>query len=114
VSRPRRALGTRSKLGDRQADHPPDGDPLGGHAGAVERERRSDAGEGGLVGPHRSGERVAAKPGDEIGSADDEARLWSPDELVAREGHEVGAGRQSLGRHRLVGQAEGRAVEQRP
>ena len=45
-------------------------------------------------------------------ATDDEPGLRPADELVAGERHEVGAGGQPLARHRLVGQAERRRVEQ--
>ena len=55
-----------------------------------------------------------AHPGDEVRPADDEPGLRPADQLVAAERHEVGAGRQALGRHGLMGQAERGRVEQRP
>ena len=65
-----------------------------------------------LSGSHRPGERVAPEPRDEVGATDDEPGLRPADELVAAERHEVGAGRQALAGHRLVGQPERRRVEQ--
>ena len=57
-------------------------------------------------GSRRSRSTRSARPGDD-------PRLRPADELVAGERHEVRAGREALGRHRLVGQPEARGVEQR-
>ena len=56
----------------------------------TERERALERSERQLVGAERALERVAAQPLDELGAADDDARLRPAEELVAREADEVG------------------------
>ena len=87
-------------------DHPPDRDLADGQTGPVQPERRGERGERRLVGSGRSSQRVLAQPGDEVGPTDDQAGLRTADELVAAERDDVGAGRQSLARRRLVGETE--------
>jgi hypothetical protein len=45
---------------------------------------------------------MASQPLDEVAPADDDAGLWAPEQLVAREAHESCAGREALARLRLV------------
>ena len=52
---------------------------------------------------------MAAQPLDELGAADDDARLWSAEQLVAREADEVGACSEALRRGRLVSDPTERA-----
>ena len=52
---------------------------------------------------------MAAQPLDELGAADDDARLRPAEQLVAGEADEVGAGREALARGRLVA----RSVDER-
>ena len=58
-----------------------------------QRERSLERGERELVGAKGSLERVAAEPLDEGGAPDDDPRLRPAEQLVPREAHEVGAGR---------------------
>ena len=55
-------------------------------------------------------ERVAPQPRDELGAADDDARLRAAEQLVAGEADEVGAGRERRGDERLVGRAASEAA----
>ncbi len=81
-----------------QHGHLPRG-PLGVE---VERERPLERREGELVGAERALERVAAQALDEVGAPRDDPRLRPAEQLVAREGDEVGARGEALARGRLV------------
>ena len=107
-------LGPRAQRLGRRRDHPPDRD-LGRPPGPARYSPRVAAtrGQRHLVGSHRAGQRVAAHPRDQVGPPDDEPGLRPADQLVAAERDDVRAGRQALGRHRLVGQPERGRVEQR-
>ena len=70
-----------------------------------ERQRSLERRERELVGAQRALQRMAPQPLDEIGAADDDARLRAAEELVAREADEVGARAQALRRGRLVADA---------
>ena len=60
-------------------------------AGEQGRERPVERGERQLVEPQRARHRIAPQRVDETRPAEHDARLRSPEQLVAREAHEVGA-----------------------
>ena len=79
---------------------------------AVEAQRRLERGDADLVEPHGALHRVAADARDELAAADDEAGLRAAEQLVAREGDEVGALGDRLGDGRLARQAVGGEVDE--
>ncbi len=60
-------------------------------------------------GPHQ---RVGADAVDALPAADDQTGLGAAEDLVAAEGHHVGAGAHAVGHQRLGGQAECRQVDE--
>ena len=114
ADRRRKCLGSDFERRRRHRDHPPHRDRLDGATGAVQAERERDRRERGLVGAHRAGQRVASHPGDQVGPPDDQSGLRPTDQLVPAERDDVGPGLQAFAGDRLVGEAEGRGVEERP
>ena len=68
----------------------------------VQRKRALERCERELVWPKGSLERMAAKPLDQLGAADDDPGLRAAEQLVAREADEVGSRGHALRRGRLV------------
>ena len=62
-----------------------------------------------LSAAQRTLKRMAAQLLDEIGAPDHDPRLRPAEQLVAREAHEVGAGRQARASRRLVPDVDERA-----
>ena len=54
-----------------------------------------------LVGPHCAMQRMPAQALDELGSPDDDSRLWAAEQLVSGEAHEIRSVRERLPRGRL-------------
>ena len=75
----------------------------------IEQQRPLERGERELVDAQRALQRVAPQPLDEVGAADDDARLRAAEQLVAAEADEVGARCERRARGRLVGEVEERA-----
>ena len=68
----------------------------------VQAERAFERGKRELVGAERALQRMAAQTFDQVGPADDDARLWAAQQLVAREAGEVGSGREAVAGGGLV------------
>jgi len=95
------AFGAGADLGGAQADHAQRGHfvpALEEHAAQCGFERVQDQ----LVETQRAVERIPAQAGDEIGRARQQAGLRASQELVAAEGHQIGALPQTGGGERLV------------
>ena len=124
--RQRAAADARHRLLDRAADRAPRAAPRGrapsppssrsmrstgirSRRVEVEPQRPLERGERQLVRAQRALQRMAPQPLDEIGPADDDARLRAAEQLVAGEADEVGARGERLRRRRLAGQVAERA-----
>src|SRR5262249_57446797 len=75
---------------------------------------RVQGGNGELVDPERSVPWVLLEPGDDGAPADHEAGLRTAEQLVAGERHQVDTGGHGLGHGRLVREAPGPKIDQRP
>jgi hypothetical protein len=88
----RAGFGQGPQIFGRAREEPESGELGDGIAGRAHRdERRPERGERHLVDAERSLQWIRAEPRDQSGASDDEARLRAAEQLVAAEGHEIGA-----------------------
>ena len=82
-------------------------------AAQVEPERRFERRQRELVAAQRALERIGLEAIDQIAPPDDQSRLRTAEQLVARKRYEAGPGRDAVGDDRLARHAISRQIDQR-